>query len=105
MQRLWNVLPRQYPTETKEMNKSTQSFIAMPQLGTSLFSVLMMMDGSPERVEYNHHTNPQQNTDMNNSTYVLEEQFATMDIHPLAHISKPGGLQENIQVDEYDRLA
>jgi hypothetical protein len=30
---------------------------------------------------------------------VLEEQFAAMDINPLAHISKQRGLQENIQVD------
>jgi hypothetical protein len=31
---------------------------------------------------------------------VLEEQFAAMDINPLAHIlSKQQGLQENIQVD------
>jgi hypothetical protein len=54
----------------------------------SSFPVLMM-DRRPERVvlEYNH-ANPQ-NTDMNNCTYMLEEQFAAMDINPLAHISEP----------------
>ena len=56
-----------------------------------------MMDGSPERVEYNH-ASPW-NTDMNNCMYVLEEQFAAMDINLLAHISEQRGLQENIQVD------
>ena len=56
-----------------------------------------MMDESPERVEYNH--NSPRNTDTNNRMYVLEEQFAAMDINPLAHISEQRGLQENIQVD------
>jgi hypothetical protein len=57
-----------------------------------------MTDGSPERVEYNH-ADPQ-NSNTNNCTYVLEEQFASMDIiNPLAHISEQRGLQENIQVD------
>jgi hypothetical protein len=51
---------------------------------TTSFPVLMT-DGSPERVEYNH-TNSR-NTHTNNLTYVLEEQFAAMDINRFAHIS------------------
>ena len=38
-------------------------------------------------------------TGTNNLMYVLEEQFAAMDIGPLVHISKHRVLQENIQVD------
>ena len=56
-----------------------------------------MTDESPERVEYNH--NSPRNTNTNNRMYVLEEQFAAMEINPLAHISEQRELQENIQVD------
>ena len=63
---------------------------------SGLFPVLMT-DGSPERVEYNH-ASPQ-NTDTNNCTYVLEEQFAAVDINPLlAHISEQRGLQEKLHL-------
>ena len=55
-------------------------------------------DQSPERIEYNH-ANPQ-NTDTNSCTYMLEEQFAAMNINPLAHITKhQQGLREIIQVN------
>jgi hypothetical protein len=64
---------------------------------TTTSLAVLMTDGSPERVEYNH-TNPR-NADTNNRMYMLEEQFAAMDINPLAHISEQWGLQENIQVD------
>jgi hypothetical protein len=64
---------------------------------TTTSSPVLMTDESPERVEYNH--NSPRNTDTNNRTYVLEEQFAAMEINPLAHISEQQELQENIQVD------
>ena len=60
-------------------------------------SPVLMTDDSPERVEYNH--NSPRNTNTYNRTHVLEEQFAAMEINPLAHTSEQRELQENIQVD------